>query len=137
MAVARNTGELLSDALTLAELQGKLLAIDVQDDLRQLITPLVLLVIGAVLGLSCLPVAMVTIALGLIAGAELEPWLAFLTVLLSGAIIAAGFMVLGVWFLRNELTFLTRSRAEWQQNVRWFKGMVRRLGTASGRPAQP
>jgi len=135
-AVARNTGELLADAMTLAELQGKLLALDVQDDLRKFIAPLVMLVTGAVLGLSCLPVALVTIALGLVAGAGLEPWVAFLLTLLVGVTLAAGLVLGGVWYLRSELTFLARSRAEWQQNVRWFKGMVRRLGSGSRRTAQ-
>jgi len=136
-SMARNTGELLADAMTLAELQGKLLALDVQDDLRKFIAPLVMLVTGAVLGLSCLPVALVTIALGLVAGAELAPWLAFLLTLLVGVILAAGLVLGGVWYLRNELTFLARSRSEWQQNVRWFKSMVRRVGSGSRRTTQP
>ena len=127
--VARSTGELLADALTLAELQGKLLTIDVQDDLRKLITPLVLLATGAVLGLSCLPIVLVTVALGLIAGAELAPWLAFLISLGIGLAVAAVLLAAGVWCLRNQLTFFVRSRAEWQQNVRWFKSLVKRLGT--------
>jgi len=135
--MARNTGELLADAMTLVELQGKLLALDVQDDLRKFIAPLVMLVAGAVFGLSCLPFALVTIALGLVAGAGLAPWLAFLLTLLVGVTLAAGLVLGGVWYLRNELTFLARSRAEWQQNVRWFKSMVRRLGSGSRRTTQP
>ena len=89
-SVAHNTGELLADAMTLAELQGKLLVVDVQDDLRKLIAPLAVLITGAVVGLSCLPIALVTIALGLMAGAGLAPWLAFLISLLIGAAGAVG-----------------------------------------------
>jgi hypothetical protein len=136
-AVARNAGELLSDALTLAELQAKLLAIDVEDDLRKLIVPLALLTAGAVMGWSCLPIVLVTIALGLMEAAEMAPWLAFLLALAMGAVLAAILVGSGVWFLRNKLTFLSRSRTEWQQNVRWFKGVVRRLGSSSSRPASP
>lgn len=137
-AVARNTGELLGDAMTLAELQGKLLLVDVQSDLKRLIVPVVLLVTGAVLALTCLPIALVTIALGLIAGAELAPWLAFL-ITLGGALLVALVLILsGVWFFRHGLTFLNRSRAEWDQNIRWFKSLVRRLGaTSPSRPAEP
>jgi len=137
VAVARSTGELLSDALTLVELQSKLLAIDVEDDLQRLITPVILLATGAVLGLSCLPIVLVTIALGLIAGAELAPWLAFLIALAIGAGVAAILLAVGIWFLRNKLTFLSRSRSEWQQNVKWFKSVARRLGSGSSRPASP
>ncbi len=136
-AVARNTGELLSDALTLAELQGKLLAIDAEDDLRKLIAPAVLLAAGAVMSLSCLPIVLVTIALGLVEGAGLAPWLAFLIAVAIGAALAAALLAAGISVLRNKLTFLSRSRAEWQQNVRWFKSVVRRLGSGSSRPASP
>ena len=137
-AMARNTGELLGDAMTLAELQGKLLLVDAQEDLKRLILPVALLVTGAVLALTCLPIAMVTIALGLIAGAELAPWLAFL-VTLGGALVLAVVLILaGVWYFRHGLTFLSRSRAEWDQNIRWFKSLVRRLGAGSpSRPAEP
>ena len=137
MAVARGTGELLSDALTLAELQGKLLVIDVQTDLRRLIVPVVLLVAGTLMALACLPIFLVTIAAGLIAAWDLAPWLAFLIALGIGALLAAILLAGGVWFLRNKLTFLSRSRSEWQQNVQWFKSVVRRLGPGSSRPASP
>ena len=137
VAIARGTGELLSDALTLVELQGKLLVIDVEDDLRRLIAPVILLAAGAVLGLSCLPIVLVTIAVGLIAGAELAPWLAFVIALAIGAGVAAILLAAGMWILRNKLTFFSRSRTEWQQNVKWFKSVVRRLGSGSSRPASP
>jgi hypothetical protein len=137
-AVARNTGELLGDAMTLAELQGKLLLVDVQDDLQRLILPFSLLVTGAVLALTCLPIALVTIALGLIAGADLAPWLAFLITLGGALLVALGLILCGVWYFRHGLTFLNRSRAEWDQNIRWFKSLVRRLGASSpSRPAEP
>jgi Putative Actinobacterial Holin-X, holin superfamily III len=135
--VAHNTGELLADALTLAELQSKLLVVDVQDDLRKLIAPLAVLITGAVVGLSCLPVALVTIALGLVAGAGLAPWLAFLISLGIGAAVAAGLVLGGVFYLKRGLTFLERSRTEWEQNVRWFKSLVRRLGSSSNRSVHP
>jgi membrane protein DedA with SNARE-associated domain len=137
LAMARNTGELLSDALTLTELQGKLLALDLQDDLSKLITPLILLAAGAVLALSCLPLALVTIAFGLVAGAHLEPWLALLIALAIGLACAACLVAAGAWCLRSQLTFLSRSRVEWKQNVQWFKSVVRRLGANSRRPAAP
>ena len=69
--------------------------------------------------------------------AGLAPWLAFLLALAIGAVLAAVLTASGIWVLRNKLTFLSRSRAEWQQNVRWFKSVVRRLGSGSGRPASP
>jgi putative superfamily III holin-X len=132
-AVARNTGELLSDALTLAELQSKLLWLDVQSDLSKLITPLALMVIGVVLALSCLPIALATLALGLVAGAGLPPWLAFLIALGVGLLLAAILAGIGVWVLLHGTSFLSRSRSEWGQNIRWFKNLVRRLGERTNR----
>ena len=136
-AVAHNTSELLADAVTLAELQGKLLAIDVEDGLRKLLTPLVLLVAGAVLALSCLPIVLVTMALGLVAGWDLAPWLAFLIAAAIGALLATALLATGLLLVRYRFTFLARSRLEWQQNVTWFKSVVRRLGKSSSRPPAP
>ena len=128
-AMARNTGELLSDAMTLAELQSKLLLVDVKHDLRQLIAPLALIVIGALLVLAALPIALSAVALALDSGTDLQLWAAF-AVTFAGAILIAGGMVGGgVWYLLHRLSFLARSRSEWDQNVRWFKNLLRRLGS--------
>lgn len=137
LAVARGTGELLSDALTLAELQGQLLVIDVQGDLRRLIAPAVLLVAGTVLAVSCWPILLVALALGFMAAWNLAPWLAFLLALGCGLLLAAILIAAGAWLLRHNLKFLVRSRAQWKQNVKWFKSVVRRLGASSSRPASP
>ena len=133
-AMARNTGELLADAMTLVELQSKLLLLDVQADVRKLITPLVLILIGAVLGFACLPVALTALALGVSAATEMELWVAFSISLMVGLAIAGILLGAGVWYLLHGLTFLARSRNEWNQNVRWFKNLLRRLGD---KPRQP
>lgn len=128
-AVARNTGELLADAMTLAELQGKLLLHDVRSDLRNLMIPLVLIVMGSLLVIACLPMALAALALGLVAAGIEELWIAFLISLGVGALLAVCLLAGGVWYLFHGLSFLARSRSEWDQNVRWFKGLLRRLGT--------
>lgn len=127
-AMARNTGELLSDALTLIELQGKLLLLDAQSDLRKLIIPIALILTGALLTFACLPIALTALALGLVAATGMELWAAFLTSLVVGLAIAGILLGVGVWFVLHGLSFLARSRSEWGQNVRWFKGLLRRLG---------
>ncbi len=125
--VARNTGELLSDAMTLAELQGKLLLLDVQSDLQKLIRPIAMIAVGALVLLASLPIGLATLGMGLIA-AGLEPWIAFLISFAAGLVIAGLLVGLGVWYLFHGLSFLERSRNEWDQNRRWFKGLIRRLG---------
>ena len=136
-AFVRNTGELVSDAMTLAELQGQLLVIDFKDDLQRLLWPIGFLVAGAIVALGCLPIVLVTLALGIMAGTGWPPWLAFLTSLSVGLVLAAGLIGGAIWQLRSGLTFLVRSRSEWQQNLAWFKSLVRRLGKSTNRPAEP
>ncbi|HUE70919.1 MAG TPA: phage holin family protein [Pirellulaceae bacterium] len=136
-AVARNTGELLSDALTLIELQSKLLLLDVQSDLRKLITPIALVLTGALLAFACLPIALTTLALGLAAGTGMELWAAFAISLAAGLVIAVALLGAGVWFLLHGLSFIAHSRVEWDQNVRWFKSLLRRLGDRPRQPTQP
>ena len=127
-AMARNTGELLSDAMTLVELQSKLLLVDVKSDLRQLIAPVVLVFCGVILALAALPIAMIALALGLEAATDLQLWAAFAISFAVAILIAGGAIGGGVWFLLHGLSFLSRSRSEWVQNVRWFKNLLRRLG---------
>ena len=127
-AMARNTGELLSDAMTLVELQSKLLLVDVKADLRQLIIPLALIVGGVIITLASLPISLIAVALALDAATDLQLWAAFAISFAFAIVIAGGLVGGGAWYLLHRLSFLARSRSEWAQNVRWFKNLLRRLG---------
>lgn len=51
-AVARGTAEFFHDVTTLAELQGKLVIVDLREGVSKLVIHAVLLVVGAVIGLG-------------------------------------------------------------------------------------
>src|SRR5437762_2582547 len=72
-AVARSTAEFLHDVATLAELQGKLTLVDLREGLAKLILPTALVLIGAAVGLGCVPIALAALALTLAAYTTLPP----------------------------------------------------------------
>ena len=133
-AVARNTGELLQDLVTLAELQARLLVLDVRDGAQRLLWPVGLLLVGTAIAVACLPVAFITVALALVETTKLTLAQAFGVSLLSGMVLTTLIAGLGWALFRRRPDLLERSRAEWQQNVKWTKHALRRLGKITSRP---
>lgn len=127
-AAARNVAELLHDVLALAELQGQLLAIEAREQLTRSIAPTIVMVCGVVLALSCLPIALVCLALFLDELTALSTAQSFLVTLLVGVVAAVALVLGSVWYLRRTIGLLERSRAEWSMNVRWVRGVLKRLG---------
>jgi hypothetical protein len=124
--------DLAHDLVTLAELQGQLLATDLRDGARQAKTPAVLLVVAPVLALSALPVLLLGCARLLANGAGWSESASLLTV---GAIALALAAVLG-WLgwarLQKALSVVTRSREEFTENVRWLKAALSRRSKVEG-----
>jgi hypothetical protein len=135
-AVARSTGEFLHDVTTLAELQGKLLLVDCKQGLSKLIVPVVLLTLGVVLALGCVPIALAALAITLVEVAEFSLSAAMWIALAVGVVLALVLALAGYFWLRSGLWFLDRSYYEWQRNVAWAKDMMRRLSNIS-KPAAP
>lgn len=128
-AVARGTGEFLQDVFTLSELQAKLLLVDLRQALDNLLWSAIAVAIGGALGLACLPVALVTIALTIVETTRLSHAQAFGATLAAALLIAALLAGFGVWRLRRSGDVLNRSISEWRQNVKWVKDALRRLGS--------
>lgn len=134
-AAARHAGELLHDVLSLAELQGRLLVVDIHQDVRRLIPLGAVLVAGVGLALSCLPFALVCVGLLLLETTRLSPAQAFGITLLGGMIVALILLTVAAWLLRYRLqNLLRRSRTEWHQNFGWVKQTLRRAGSRSAHP---
>ena len=127
-AVARNTGEFVQDLLTLSELQLRLLLVDLRQGLWDLVPPVLLLVGGLAVAVACLPVAMMTLAFGLIEAANLPHWKAFAIALLAGIGVTLVLLIAGWVLLRRQDPMCERSGIEWRQNVRWIKDAIRRQG---------
>lgn len=122
----RNMAHLLHDAITLGELQMRLLLLDCQQLTARLRTSLIAISLGIILVLSCVPVALAGIALVFrdVAGlTRLEAvWATFGLALVVGAICVG----CGVWWLRNVSNVFESSRVEWTQNIERLKEMLRR-----------
>lgn len=127
-AVARNTAELMADAITLAELQGRLLAVDIESGIWKVVPLAFTFLGGIVLAASCLPIALAAAALALVEYAAFKPPLAFALSFLGGGLVALALLAAAVWQLRSGLGLLERSHAEWKQNLKWLKGMLKRMG---------
>jgi putative superfamily III holin-X len=126
--VARNTGEFVQDLFTLSELQLRLLLVDLRQGLWSLVPPVALLLIGLAFALSCLPVAMMTLAWALIETANLAHWRALAVALLAGIGLTLIFLIAAWVLLRRQEGMFLRSGDEWRQNLKWVKDAIRRQG---------
>jgi hypothetical protein len=135
-AVARNTAEFLHDVVTLVELQGSLLKIDVKQTLTGMIVPGVIAIVGALLLLSCMPILLASIALLLVETLEWTYAQAFFCALGIGLVVGGIACLAGAWYVRQSFSQLQRSKTEFVQNVSWIKQVLKRLGTSpSASPA--
>ncbi len=131
-SAARNMAHLLHDAVTLAQLQLRLLMLDCQQLRTKLGAPLIAIGVGIVVALSCVPVALAGIALvfrdvGGLTWLE-AVWSTFALALVVGVVCVA----CGVWWLRGVSNLFESSRVEWTQNIERLKEMLRR----SSHPAE-
>jgi hypothetical protein len=109
--VAQNIAELLHDIVVLAELQWQLLRCDARQSLAQMITPAIVLACAAVLLLSCIPLALVCIALFLAEGTDLSYAQSFSITLAIGMVVGGIVALVSAWMLRRSFVVLRRSPA--------------------------
>jgi hypothetical protein len=123
--VRQQLGDLVHDALTLAELQVELLKVDLRDARKGAALALALIGIGAVLALGSIPILLFAAAQGLVVGLGWPaPW-AYLAV--GGvSVLAAGLLVwTGTRHASGAMGTLQRSKTEFTETLRWFKGSLR------------
>jgi hypothetical protein len=125
--VARNTAELLHDMATLAELQGKLVFIDFREGTAKLLVELMMVGIGTIIGLGCVPIALATLALTIAATTTLSLPVCFAIALATGLILACILAIPACLAVKNNIHIFDRSLAEWRRNRQWFKETLRRL----------
>lgn len=118
--VARNVGQFAHDVVSLAELQTELLKVDAEDYLKRTAKPLIALAITVVVALGCVPMALATLALGLVQ-AGLQTWLAFLIATATGLIIASVSGIAGWLWINKSFDAFRRSRQEFRSNLTWIK----------------
>ena len=137
-AVARNTAELLYDAVTLAELQGKLAVIDLREGTAALLTPVASLCLGIAIAIGCVPVALTALALLLKEITTLSLAACFGISLAVGLFAAVVLTIVAFGVVKGGLHMFDRSQSEWERNRQWFKDTLKRIGqsTRSG-PSPP
>lgn len=136
-AVARNTAEFLHDMATLAELQGKLVLIDAKEGTARLLVEMMMIAIGAAIGLGCVPVALATLALIIAANTTLSLPVSFAIALVTGLVLACILAIPACIAVKSNISIFDRSLAEWRRNRQWAKETLCRLAKPSQLPPSP
>jgi len=130
-AVARSTAELFHDMATLAELQGKLALVDLREGIGKLLMPAGLAILGAGIGLGCVPIGLMALALTLEKLTTLSPPVCFAIAFGVGVLIAALLIIPALATLKTGVKIFDRSLEEWRRNRQWAKETLKRMARSS------
>jgi hypothetical protein len=120
-----------NDVATLAELQVKLAALDLKEATGRATLPLVLIAVGAVLIIGCVPVAVAGLAVWLGGLLGLSLGVSLLLTGLALMVVAAVVAGLAARRLRGSVESFRRSTEELNRNISWIRTVL----VHSGRPA--
>jgi uncharacterized membrane protein YqjE len=126
--VAGSVSGLTHDVIELAELQTRLLKLDLQKSTQKTRTCLILAVIGACLLLASLPVALVALAALLVEQFEWSQSAALGVATLVGLVLAGIFAGAAYGIARSGLFAIDRSRDEFNRNIAWIKSTLKDQG---------
>lgn len=128
-AFQHSMADLAHDAVALAELQGRLFAVDAKETGRRAVLPTVLAAAGAVLFLGTILIVLLGIAALLYEVAGLPAW-ASLLLTAVGALLAVGMLLAVAWNRYQRSTWpIKRSQDELVRNVRWMMDVLKRKGS--------
>ncbi len=136
---ARNVNGLAHDALTLLQLQGRLLRIESTAWFQGLVRPTLCAIIGSVLALACAPILLFSVAAFLVEFAGMTYTLSLIIAACIGVAAAAVFLWIAWRTLQTPSDALSRSREELERNVDWLKKTLcpaghSNNGSSSARP---
>ena len=120
-ALQSSTRELVRDAVELAELQLQLFRADGREMAKKSTPPLLTVAAGVTIAMSSLPLFLVGFAYALVEVVGLSVWLAMFCSALSGIMIGALAVFVGLRWLKPQLEIWRRSAAELKQNVDFLK----------------
>jgi hypothetical protein len=118
---ARNFSDCARDIVSLAELQSRLLSLDLKQVVRQAAVPAALAGTALAVLLGSVPIMLMTIAYALVDVAGWSRWAAFLLATVIGLILGSGLAAGAYAIFRNSFNALDRSRKELADNLRWLK----------------
>jgi len=124
---AGNIADLLHDVLTLAELQWRLFVVDLRRAGWLVGLKFAALTFGIVLAVSCIPLALVTVALSLVEFAGWGYTRAFGATLLLALVVAVAIIGVSIWRFGTMSDLFQRSLAEGIKNIRWLEEKLGRL----------
>lgn len=110
--------------LTLFELQVALLKADVQESLNDCRRGMVLLVGGALVGVSSIPILLIAVAQALHHWAGFSWAAAYFGATVVGLLLAAAGIFVGWRMLRRGLAVFNRSRTEYRTNLAWVRSVL-------------
>jgi hypothetical protein len=121
---SRNMSQLAHDVVELGELQASLVRLEIEGWWKQLIVPAVLLVVALVIGLSSMPVLILSGAYGLQQATSLSLAVCLLISGGGAVLLAAVIGAIGWAKLKSAQAPLSESRRELSRNVRWIKSVL-------------
>jgi Putative Actinobacterial Holin-X, holin superfamily III len=116
------------DLLTLAELQTRLIGIEIRQNLEAVRSSGALIVIGSIVAVSALPVILVGIAELLISELGMKRGYALLSVGAVAIVIAGSCMAIARSWLRTKRLGLPLASEEFARNVNWLRTILRQSG---------
>jgi hypothetical protein len=118
--IVKDTKDVLHDAVSLSELQLKLLALDARECGRKVTASVIVLVAAACLALGAFPIGLAALALAFYAAGLSLP-LSFLCSFLIGLIVAGVSGAIGWMMLKRGAKTINRSKTEFFKNIAWLK----------------
>jgi uncharacterized membrane protein YqjE len=135
--VVTNVAEFGENLLSLAELQARLAAIELKQNLEGVKVGGAVIVAGAALALAALPIALAGIAELLVSQAGMSRGLALIVVAVAALVIAGTGIAIAVARLRGANLGYPLSREEFARNVNWVRTVLLHSGrSARGRRAR-
>jgi hypothetical protein len=131
-ALRGNVGDFVHDVITLTELQGRLLLVDLREARTRAVRPLAFGVVAVVLLLASFPVALLGLA-AVLDAAGLATWAALLIAALIGIGVSGVLGWLAWRTIRTTVAVFKRSGDEFSQNLARIKGVLR----SGQRPPEP
>jgi len=131
--VVTNVAEFGEDLLSLAELQTRLAAIEVKQNLEAVRRGAAILVTGSVLALAALPIALAGIAELLVSMLGMNRGAALLAVAAAAFVIAGACIAIAVGRLRGSDMGFPLTREEFTRNLNWLRTVLLYSGRTARR----
>lgn len=116
--------QLAHDVVDLAELQTSLIQIELHGWWKKLLMPAAILVASLVIGLSCMPILILSAAYALQLSTSWSLALCLCIAGLGAAVLAVIVGLVGWSKLKAAQSPLSESRKEFSRNIRWIKSVL-------------